>query len=68
MYYIMLIGKEEVVICVRKVVGNYNFIFLDKDNMLYEINKLSIEDKLLFILKIFCLGKESMKIDILYCS
>ena len=68
MHYIMLIGKEEAVTCARKVAGNYNFIFLDKDNMLYEINKLSTEDKLLLTSKIFRPGKESMKTDILPCS
>ena len=68
MHYIMLIGKEEAVTCARKVAGNYNFIFLDKDNMLYEINKLSTEDKLLLTSKIFHPGKESMKTDILPCS
>ena len=64
----MLIEKEEAVTCARKVAGNYNFIFLDKDNMLYEINKLSTEDKLLLTSKIFRPGKESMKTDILSCS
>ena len=64
----MLIEKEEAVTCARKVAGNYNFIFLDKDNMLYEINKLSTEDKLLLTSKIFCPGKESMKTDILSCG
>lgn len=68
MHYIMLIEKEEAVTCARKVAGNYNFIFLDKDNMLYEINKLSTEDKLLLTSKIFRPGKESMKTDILPCS
>lgn len=68
MYNIMLMEKEEVVICVRKLLESYNFIFLDRDNIVFEISKLSIEDKLLFILIIFCLEKESVKIDILFCS
>ena len=68
MPYNMLIEKEEAVACARKLAGNYNFIFLDRDNMLYEINKLSTEDKLLLTSKIFRPGKESMKTDILSCS
>lgn len=39
--------KEEAVTCARNLAEDYNFIFLDRDNMLHEINKLSTEDRLL---------------------
>lgn len=39
--------KEEAVTYARNLAEDYNFIFLDRDNMLHEINKLSTEDRLL---------------------
>ena len=47
MHNIVLMEKEEAVTCARNLAEDYNFIFLDRDNMLHEINKLSTEDRLL---------------------
>lgn len=60
--------KEEAVTCARKLAENYNFIFLDRNNMLHEINKLSTEDRLLLTSTIFRSEKESVKTDILSCN
>ena len=47
MHNIVLMEKEEAVTYARNLAEDYNFIFLDRDNMLHEINKLSTEDRLL---------------------
>ena len=68
MHNIVLMEKEEAVTCARKLAENYNFIFLDRDNMLHEINKLSTEDRLLLTSTIFRSEKENVKTDILSCN
>ena len=60
--------KEEAVTWARKLSESYNFIFLDRDNIVSEISKLSTEDKLLLTSTIFRSEKESVKTDILSCS
>ena len=60
--------KEEAVTCARKLAENYNFIFLDRNNMLHEINKLSTEDRLLLTSTIFRSERENVKTDILSCN
>ena len=68
MHNIALMEKEEAVTCARKLAESFNFIFLDRDNIVSEINNLSIGDKLLLTSTIFRSEKESVKTDILSCS
>lgn len=68
MHNIVLMEKEEAVACAKKLAESFNFIFLDRDNIVYEINNLSTEDTLLLTSTIFSSEKESVKSDILSCS
>ena len=68
MHNIVLMEKEEAVTSARKLAGSYHFIFLDRDNIVSEKNKLSTVDKLFLTSTIFRSEKESVKTDILPCS
>ena len=68
MHNIVLMEKEEAVTYARNLAEDYNFIFLDRDIMLHEINKLSTEDRLLLTSTIFRSERENVKTDILSCN
>ncbi|KAJ7386185.1 hypothetical protein OS493_010578 [Desmophyllum pertusum] len=68
MQNIGLMDRELAIACAENLAGQFNFIFLDRENIAAGISKLSVQDKLLLTSTIFSLEKENIKNDISSCS
>ena len=67
MQNIGLMDRELAIACAEKLAEEFNFIFLDRENLASGIKNLSSNDKLLLTSSIFSLEKEHIKRDISSC-
>lgn len=68
MQNITLMDKELALTCAKNLSEQFNFIFLDRENMDAGITNLSAEDRMLITSAIFSSEKENVKGDIASCS